>query len=157
MELLSCETGFIPRVWYPSKCCTYICIFPQELQNQLGNLPSRYQFLYLHLYLYFFFFNISPPKGVPVLPSQDEGIILSGNSLAIQVKAWMVMMMMAKLEKLLFVVKPSLASCQNGNKVQDEGIIRKQFKFLAPPGAPNLPTFHTIFKLPKFFNQLSDE
>ena len=29
--------------------------------------------------------NISPSKGVPVLPSQDDGIILSGNSLAIQV------------------------------------------------------------------------
>ena len=26
MELLSRETGLIPRVWYPSKCCTYICI-----------------------------------------------------------------------------------------------------------------------------------
>ena len=26
------------------------------------------------------------PKGVPVLPSQEEGIILSGKSLAIQVK-----------------------------------------------------------------------
>ena len=29
--------------------------------------------------------NISLSKGVPVLPSQDDGIILSGNSLAIQV------------------------------------------------------------------------
>ena len=29
--------------------------------------------------------NISLSKGVPVLPSQEDGIILSGNSLAIQV------------------------------------------------------------------------
>ena len=29
--------------------------------------------------------NISLSKGVPVFPSQDDGIILSGNSLAIQV------------------------------------------------------------------------
>ena len=52
-----------------------------------------------------------------------------------------------KIEKCTFVV--TLASCQNGNQVEEGGrriiLIRKQFKIPArPAGAPNLPTFHNI-------------